>query len=320
MTVQGTILTVTVNPALDLTTSVTRLLPRAKLRCSAAQYDPGGGGVNVSRVIHELGGQSAALIAVGGSTGEHLAHLLEARGVSATCWPIDGETRTSFTVMEGETSEHYRFVLPGPIQQAGKTAGLMDAVAAAMPADCSYVVLSGSLLPGLPPDTYARLITYARSRGAKVLLDAHGAELKLALSARPDILRLNHIEAGELLNEGQSGRSASGLCQKLLAQEVAEIVLVSHDEQGTSVGSRAGGFTVRPPKVKVRSTVGAGDSLVGALILGLARGWSLVDAARYGVAAAAAAVLAEGADLCDRRETERLMLETAATAHSVATV
>lgn len=317
MTVQGTILTITVNPALDLTTSVTRLLPRAKLRCSMAQYDPGGGGVNVSRVIHELGGRSTALIAVGGSTGEHLAQLLAARGVSAEYWPIDGETRTSFTVMEGETGEHYRFVLPGPAQQASRIAGLMDAVAASMHADYAYVVLSGSLLPGLPRDTYARLITYARSRGARVLLDAHGIELKLALPARPDILRLNHLEAGELV--GRSNWSAIDLCQKLLAQEVAETVLVSHAEDGTAAGNRDGCFVVRPPVVQVRSTVGAGDSLVGAFVLGLARGWPIVDAVRYGVAAAAAAVTAEGADLCDRRTTERLMAETVATNHAVAT-
>lgn len=318
MTEQGTILTVTVNPALDLTTSVTRLLPRAKLRCSAAQYDPGGGGVNVSRVIHELGGRSTALIAIGGSTGEHLAHLLEARGVSANYWPIDGETRTSFTVMEGETGEHYRFVLPGPVQQASRTAGLMDAVAASLPADCAYVVLSGSLLPGLPRDIYARLITYARSRGARVLLDAHGIELKLALPARPDILRLNHLEAGELVNDSRSKWSAIELCQKLLAQEVAEIVLVSHAEDGTAAGNRDGCFVVRPPTVQVRSTVGAGDSLVGALVLGLARGWPIVDAVRYGVAAAAAAVTAEGADLCDRHTTERLLAETVVTDQSAA--
>ena len=319
MTVQGTILTVTVNPALDLTTSVHKLLPRAKLRCSAAQYDPGGGGVNVSRVIHELGGKSSAFIAVGGSTGEHLARLLEARGVSADRWPIDGETRTSFTVMEGETGEHYRFVLPGPVQPASRIDGLMDAVAASMLADCAYVVLSGSLMPGLPRDSYARLITLARSRGAKVLLDAHGIELKLALPARPDILRLNHLEADELVGDGRSNQSAIQLCQQLLVQGVAETVLVSHAEDGTAAGNRDGCFVVRPPRVQVRSTVGAGDSLVGAFVLGLARGWPIVDAVRYGVAAAAAAVTAEGADLCDRQTTERFLAETVTTDHSVAT-
>lgn len=316
---QRTILTVTVNPALDLTTSVSRLQPHRKLRCSAAQYDPGGGGVNVSRVIHELGGQSTALVASGGSTGVHLAHLLQARGVSAEYWPIDGETRTSFTVMEAETGEHYRFVLPGPVQQNDRTADLLAAVAASMPADCAYVVLSGSLLPGLPSDLYARLITYARSRGATVLLDAHGVELKLALPARPDILRLNHLEAGDLVDDRRSNWSAIDLCQRLLELEVAEIVLVSHAEEGTAAGSRDGCFVVRPPKVQVRSTVGAGDSLVGAFVLGLARGWPIVDAVRYGVAAAAAAVMAEGADLCDRPTTDRLLRETVATDRPVTT-
>jgi len=303
---QRPILTVTLNPALDLTTSVAKLEPQRKLRCAPPRYDPGGGGVNVSRVIRELGGRSRAFVAIAGSTGGHLADLLAQQGVDASFWDVEGETRTSLTVMEEVTGLHYRFVLPGPTQPEPSGEALLDGILAAMPADCAYVVLSGSLLPGLPPDFYAQLTQATQARGAQAVLDAHGADLKLALPARPHIIRINHLEAAELTGISEPGISARVLSSRLIEQQVAEIVLVALGEQGTLVATPTEHFQVRPPVVNVRSMVGAGDSFVGAFTLALARGGSLEDATRYGVAAAAAAVTTEGTSLCDRQATEAL--------------
>lgn len=308
---QRPILTVTLNPALDLTTTVPRLEPQRKLRCTAPRYDPGGGGVNVSRVIHELDGHSAAFVAIAGSTGVHLAGLLKQQGVDARFWEASGETRTSFTVMEEQTGLHYRFVLPGPEQPPAEAEALLSAVMGAMPDKCAYVVLSGSLLPGLPADFYGQLTQRAQERGAAVILDAHGTDLRAALASRPHIIRVNHLEAAELTGISEPGVSARVLSQRLIEQQVAEVVLVSLGDQGTVVATQSSHFQVRPPIVSVRSMVGAGDSFVGAFALALARGRPLEDATRFGVAAAAAAVTTEGTSLCDSRMTERLYRQIA---------
>lgn len=304
--VQRPILTVTLNPALDLTTTVSRLEPQHKLRCSAPRYDPGGGGVNVSRVIAELDGQSVAFVATGGATGAMLEGMLAAAGVSGVYHPVSGETRTSFTVMEEQTGLHYRFVLPGPVQDKATAEALLAGILAAVPGEGAYLVLSGSLLPGLPPDFYGQVTRAAQARGAAVILDAHGEDLRLALDARPHIIRVNHIEAAELSGIADAEASAHVLSQSLIAQQRAEIVLVSLEEHGTLVTTADSQFEVHPPVVAVRSMVGAGDSFVGALTLALARGEGLVEAVRRGVAAAAAAVTTEGTQLCQSDRVDAL--------------
>ncbi len=301
---QQRILTVTLNPALDVYTHVPRLVPQVKLRCSDPQVDPGGGGVNVSRVIHELGGTSTAFMALGGATGAQLAGLLDAAGIATHIFPAEGETRTSFTVMEDETRQHYRFVLPGPPQPDNAEA--IRRSVACLFAESDIVVLTGSLLPGLPEDFYGRLIEEARAAGARTLLDAHGAALKGAVPFRPDILRLNHIEATELLGYRAAG-DLQKLAEALLREEVAESVIVSRGAEGTAVASKGATHRFRPPDIAVRSSVGAGDSFVGAFVLAIARGRSIIEAATVGVAAAASAVLAEGTGLCGREETERMV-------------
>lgn len=304
--VQRPILTVTLNPALDLTTAVPRLEPQHKLRCGAPRYDPGGGGVNVSRVIAELDGQSTAFVATGGATGAMLEAMLAAAGVSGVYHPVTGETRTSFTVMEEQTGLHYRFVLPGPVQDEAAGQALLAGIASALPAEDAYVVLSGSLLPGLPADFYGQVTRAVQARGAAVILDAHGDDLRLALDARPHVIRVNHIEAAELSGIADAEASAHVLSQSPIAQQRAEIVLVSLEEHGTLVTTADSQFEVHPPRVAVRSMVGAGDSFVGALTLSLARGEGLPEAVRRGVAAAAAAVTTEGTQLCQSERVDAL--------------
>ncbi len=308
MGAQRPILTITVNPALDLSTHVARLAPQIKLRCGPPRLDAGGGGVNVSRVVQELGGDSTAFVALGGATGAQLQAMLAAQGLHIQAFPVPGETRTSFTVMEDETARHYRFVLPGPPQQPAMAAAMMTAILGVMPAD-AFVVISGSLLPGLPTGFYADLAIAARVRGATVMLDSHGQELRAALAGRPGILRLNHIEAAELLGAALHGDAAAS-CRLLLDRDVADMVLVAQGSDGTAIGTHQGVHWVHPPKVEVNSSVGAGDSFVGAFVLALARGADRLEACRLGTAAAASAVLAEGTGLCERLATEAMYAAT----------
>lgn len=303
------ILTVTLNPALDVTTSVARLHPQRKLRCSEALYHAGGGGVNVSRAIHELGGSSRAFVALAGSTGRHHVELLTAAGVECINWPIPGETRTSLTVMEQETGLHYRFVLPGPKQDRLEGEKILAEIGKLVVAGVRFVVASGSLPPGIDGDFYARLASLVRWHGAQLILDTQGAELRRALPGRPFLIRLNHIEARELAGAGAE-EPIERLAARFVAEEAAEVVVIAMGERGSVVTTKQMQFTITPPEVQVHSMVGAGDSYVGALTLALSRGWTLEAANRFGVAAAASAVTREATQLCERSSTERLFNET----------
>lgn len=312
------ILTVTLNPALDLTTSTPALRPREKLRCSVPRYDAGGGGTNVSRAISRLGGSSCAFIALAGATGHQYRELLGAEGIDNIIWDFYGETRFSLTVMEDATGEHFRFVLPGPEFPPGATETLQAKVAATIAADgYRYVVASGSLPPGLPTDFYARLARMSREAGAAFVIDAAGAELSATFPEKPYLIRLNHLEAHALTGGGNPEATAHKLTEELLERHAAEVVIVSIAAGGAIVATGETRLHIRPPPVKVQSTVGAGDSFVGAMVLGLARGWPLEDACRYGVAAAASAVTTPATELCGAESTERYFREITAAAAGI---
>lgn len=293
------VLTVTLNPALDLTTSVASLKPLRKLRCAAPRLHPGGGGINVSRAIRELGGDSHAFVALGGHTGDQLRDLLRHAGLSVEYWPLPGETRTSITIMNAEDGLPYRFVLPGPVLSPFEAAAILDRLTGHIRRCGGYVVASGSLPPGAPEDFYARLARCTRALGGRFIIDSHGGALRAATEERPYLVRLNHLEAQELVG-GEPDAAAHGLAQQLIARHLAEVAIVTLGERGAIVATGARQIEIRPPQVAVKSGVGAGDSFVAALVFGLANGWPLDDAARYGVAAAAAAVTTEATELCKR--------------------
>jgi len=293
------VLTVTLNPAIDLTTSVAQLKPLQKLRCAVARIDPGGGGVNVSRAIKELGGESVAFVALGGHTGAQLKHLLELAGLTIKAWPVVDETRTSFTVMEEATGLPYRFVLPGPAMSQGEADAILKHLVRLIDGYPGYVVLSGSLPLGVPDDFYARLVSQTRGLGAKCIVDTHGAALRAVADAKPYLIRLNHLEAQELLG-GDADGAAHALAAQLIERGLCEAAIVTLGERGAIVATAGRTIEIRPPHVEVKSGVGAGDSFVGALVFGLANDWGIEEAARYGVATAAAAVTTEATELCKR--------------------
>lgn len=303
------ILTVTLNPALDVTTAVDRLVPQQKLRCDAPRYDPGGGGVNVSRAIRILGGASRAFVALAGATGAQYRALLDELGIDAELRSLRGETRTSLIVRERQTGEHYRFVLPGPEQTAEEVDPLVEDIATLASPD-GFVVVSGSLPPGLPADSYARLTLRLRGKGARVILDASGDCLKQSLSARPYLLRLNHLEAAELVGSGTGPLQIARSARALLEAGAAEVVIVTLGADGAFVAGGSAELHIQPPRVVVNSALGGGDSFVGALALALARGWTVPEAARLGVAAAASAVSTPSNQLCEYATTYDYLRQT----------
>ena len=302
------IVTLCMNPALDITTSTDVVRPTDKLRCAAARYDPGGGGINVAHVAAVLGASSMAVFPAGGPAGELVNNLLVAEGLAVHRIPIGGSTRESFTVNETSTSGQYRFVLPGPqltpAEQAECLLQLRTAAAAA-----SIVVASGSLPPGVPEDFYQQVADVCAEQDAKFLLDTSGGGLKHTSGVfllKPSLRELRECLGRELSSEGEQLAGA----RELIDRGVAENILVSMGAKGALLETADGGLRYPPVEVPPGSGVGAGDAMVAGVAVGLIRGWSLTESVRLGVAAGAAMLLTPGTAPCTRADTERLFAQT----------
>lgn len=307
------ILTITLNPAVDITTTTAAVEPGRKLRCDPPRIDPGGGGVNAARVIKALGGQTTAVVAVAGGTGAMLRTLVEAAGLDAVFLDASGLTRQSFAVHDRTNGGQYRFVLPGPRQDPEFAERAMTAIGGVLGiGDFSYVVASGSLPPGIPDDFYGRLAEMVRARDARMILDTSGAALAAALGRRVFLIRTNRIEAQELAETlGVDAEDPERLARSIVTSGSAEVAIVTGGADGALLFNGEGAVRIRPPPVKVVSPVGAGDSFVGALSFALAEGWSYERACAHGVAAAAAAMLTEATELAHADDIRRLFAKIA---------
>jgi 6-phosphofructokinase 2 len=303
------IVTVTFNPALDIATTADRVVPGKKLRCTAPVFDPGGGGINVSRVIARLGGDSTLIAALGGPTGDRLANLLQDEGLTFHRLPAPGETREGMSVTDRSTGEQYRFVLPGPTWKRRQIAAALDAIAAvAGPGD--YLVLSGSMPPGAPADLPARLAAHTARRGIRIVLDTSGPCLTAsAAPKRPvHVLRMDDAEAEVLAGRTLATRAdTAAFAQTLVGAGAADMVVIARGADGSVLATRDDRFFAQAAKVPVISKIGAGDSFLGAFTLALWRGKPPARALQEGVAAASAAVMTEATDLCRVRDARRLI-------------
>lgn len=300
------VVTLTMNPSLDRSVTVDRVVPEKKLRCSRARHEPGGGGINVARALNELGGEALAIYPSGGDTGRYMSGLLEAEGVMHRPIRISGWTRLNMSVEEMATQQDYRFVMPGPDVTETEWRACLDAIASLEPQP-EYVVASGSLPPGVPPDFYARLARHARERGIRFVLDASGDPFTVALSegvflVKPNINELRHLAGSELADE----REQVDFVSSLVSDGRAEVVLASLGAGGALLATAEGVLHVRTPMVPIRSRVGAGDSTVAGIVMALLRGRGVREAALYGIAAGAAAVMTPGSELCRRADVETL--------------
>ncbi len=282
------ILTLTLNPAVDLASRATSVVPTHKVRTTDEHVDPGGGGINVSRVIHALGGETQALVLAGGATGQWLEALLLACGVPHQILPMAGRSRVSLTVYDEAARQEYRFVPEGPEVTPDELAAA-EAVLAATPG--AWLVLSGSLPRGAPPRTYGLIAAAAAARGVRVVLDTSGPALAAALHRglvliKPSLRELEHLVGRPLPDTAaQEGEAA-----RLVATGAAAMVAVTLGADGALLATADG--VVRLPALAglVRSAVGAGDAFLGAMVLSLARGDTPHEALVWGTAAGSAAV------------------------------
>lgn len=304
------ILTITLNPAVDLATSIERVVAGPKLYCKAPRVDPGGGGVNAARAIRKLGGQVTALVAVGGAMGEQLLQLLAAEDVLALAVHAGGETRQSFAVTDETTGEQFRFSVPGEAMDAADGARLLSAIAQAAPQD-GYVVLSGGVTPGLDDDFPRQILEAIAPRTDKLVVDTSKAALAHLLTSPGSpvhLLRLDQREAEQAAGRRLPAVEDSlAFAQNLIARGVAHIVAGGRGAEGSVLAAGDQRFFCRAPHVEVQSKIGAGDAYTGALTLALSRGEPLDQALRWGVSAASATVGTEGTALFESGQAEALL-------------
>jgi len=301
-----TIITLTMNPAIDKSASVAQVIVERKLYCHSPRFEPGGGGVNVSRAIRKLGGTSTALFPCGGPTGDHLLDLLRKEGLDCRPIPVGGWTRENLVVLEESSGLQFRFGMPGSPLSEKEWRNCLNAVTDSS-RNPDYIVASGSLPAGVPEDFYAQVARIGKGLGARVIVDTSGNSLRLALQEGVYLIKPNIRELGELVGKELVDESSQReIAMEMVRSGQCAVVALSLGAGGVLLATADGCQRLQTPLVPIKSKVGAGDSMVGGIVLSLARGNDVQDAVRFGVAAGAAAVMTPGSELCRREDTERL--------------
>lgn len=300
------IYTLTLAPSLDSATQTPLLYPEGKLRCSAPIFEPGGGGINVARAITFLGGHATAIFPAGGATGEHLTALLAAENVRHANVESREWTRQNLHVHVNTSAEQYRFVMPGAELHADEVQLLKQQILCAESG--SLLVISGSLPPGVSLDQFVMLIKRAQQHGLRCIIDSSGDALAAALEVgnielvKPNQKELSALVSRNLIQPDDVREAA----QEIVRSGKARRVVVSLGAQGALAVDEHSCVQVVPPPIKSQSTVGAGDSMVGAMAMKLAENASLIEMVRYGVAAGSAATINQGTRLCSRENTQKI--------------
>lgn len=299
------IVSLTLNPTIDKSTSVDTVSSEIKLRCENPSMEAGGGGINVSRAIHKLGGESTAVYTKGSYTGRLLNDLLDTEGIDHIGVPIEEATRESWTVFEKTTTLQYRFGMEGPTLNEREWQACIERVIELEPA---YVVASGSLPPGVPVDFYKRMIDALKAYPEiKVVVDTSGDALYDALEAGVYLMKPNLRELEIFSKKKIDGEiHLKNIGQELINTGKVEVLVVSLGAAGAAMITADEFKLLRAPLVRVKSKVGAGDSMVGGIVMGLADGYGLENSVRMGIAAGTAAVMTEGTQLCRQEDALRL--------------
>lgn len=302
------LLTVTLNPALDLGTAIDFVSAGPKLRLDEPTAEPGGGGVNVARAAAAMGGAPRAIVALGGLTGGRMKALLEQAPVGLVTFEVEGETRQNLAVTDRQIGRQYRLQMPGPTwteETAERMLLLVEDEARAI-GQGAVVVLSGSQPPGLAADFPERLARRLNTAvpGVRLVIDTSGPALERLVSqpapgAAPQILRMDQAESEGLAGHAlASVRASLDFAQSLVRRGVAECLIMARGAEGSVLATAELRLHCKPPAVEEVSKIGAGDSFTAGFALSLAHGGYWSEALQRGTAAAAAAVMTPGTELC----------------------
>jgi len=286
------IVTLTMNPSVDIASDADAVRPVRKVRTRDETFDPGGGGVNVSRVLRELGADTLAVVTAGGVSGRLLEELLDGGGVPRVSIRTEGRTRVSYTVHDLGAKQEYRFVPEGPVLAEDEWKA---ALAALETAEGRWIVASGSLPRGVPEDFYARAAVATSRRDQHFVLDTSGAPLRAALGHGLTLIKPSRGEfealMGEPLNTPEAQEAAA---LRLVREGAAGLVAVTLGHEGAILAESSGALRLPALDVPALGAVGAGDSFLAAMVCALSRGESPREAFALGMAAGAAAVMRPG--------------------------
>lgn len=300
------IITLTINPALDKSSTVKEMVAADKMECSKPVFEAGGGGINVSRVIHRLGGRSTAIFQSSGPSGSYIEQALLAEGLNIETFTTKEWTRENFIVTDESTQKQYRFGMPGPSISKVELENCLS-ILKKQSSTSKFLVLSGSLPPNVSTDFYASLCSWAKDNGLKIILDTKGKALIEALKVGIHLVKPNLKELGELVGEQNINlKRAREIAMGIINNNQAEMVVVSLGEKGAMMVTKHGVETIASPKVEVKSAVGAGDSMVAGLVYSLQKELSSNEVLKFGIACGTAATLTAGSELCRTADVLRI--------------
>ena len=302
------IVTLTFSPCIDKSATVPDLVPEKKLRCSAPKLEPGGGGINVARALKRLGTDATAVYPSGGYSGKFLDHLMRNEGVDSVIIETVNETRENIIIVDESTNNQYRFGMPANALNENEWMKCLEAVDALT--GIQFLVVSGSLPPGVPLSIFSELSSIAKNKSAKLIVDTSGDALKETVKQKVFLLKPNLGELAALAGKDKiDSASIKETAHAVIRQYGCEVIVVSMGPDGAMLITGNDFFTAKAPHVLRKSTVGAGDSMVAGIVYSLAGGNDLHHALRYGVACGTAATMNAGTELCHKEDADRLLAE-----------
>lgn len=300
------IITLTMNPVIDKDTSVAGIVPNKKLRCISPTYYAGGGGINVSRAVKQLGGESLCMYLAGGPTGTHLEQLVSDENIEQKVIRIEGWTRENLSVTDTLSNLQYRFGVPGPHVKEKEWEQVLKLLEEHLHKD-DYLVASGKLPPGVPPNFYVMVSKITDKIGAKLVLDTSGNALLPSMEADIFMMKPNLAELSILCGvESISAMELEYLAKKFLNDNSCEVLVVSLGAKGALLATKNEMEYISAPTVQQKNTIGAGDSMVAGMVLSLMQDKPLSEMVKYGVACGTAATLRSGTQLCNKKDVDDL--------------
>lgn len=299
------ILTLTMNPALDVYSRVEKITPTEKMRCDKATVDPGGGGINVSRVIKRLGGDSTALYTCGGYTGNLFQQLLGTEEVKQDTVKMKHPIRENFAITEVSSGNLFRFGFPGPVLEEAEAELVLQKIDDYKEAE--FLVASGSLPPGVPEDFYSRVAAKAKENNVKFVLDTSGKAYTGVLEQGAYLLKPNINELQDLAGKSAGNeKEQEELLLEVLDKYRIEVIVLSLGPDGALLATKGKVQHFPAPRVVQVSSIGAGDSMVAGLVHCLSQGNPVEKAILYGLACGSATIKSPGTELLQLKDVEEL--------------
>ncbi len=300
------IITLTMNPVVEKATSVAGVIPNKKLRCGSPHYSAGGGGINVSRAIQNLGGSSLCMYVAGGPAGTHLQQLLSNNLIEQKVISIKGWTRENLFVTDTNTNLQYRFGIPGPNVKEEEWREVLKHVDDTIRKG-DYLVASGKLPLGVPTNFYVQVSDIVHRKEGRLVLDTSGKALLPSMKSDIFLMKPNLSELSELCGvESISILELERLSKNILKKYPVKILVVSMGAKGAFLATKETNKYIAAPTVHQKSTIGSGDSMVAGMVLGLSQGKALSEMFQYGVACGTAATIHPGTQLCKKEDADKL--------------